>query len=204
VKILIIDYGMGNVGSVKRAFEECGAENVTVSNDTKDFEDCTHAVLPGVGAFPDAMNNLIKTGLDRKIKALALDEQVPLLGICLGMQLFANTGYENLECAGLGLIPGVVEPLLPKDRERIPHIGWNQVKIKRADPIFAGIPDDSDFYFVHGFKFEPLDESNIIATTPYCGNFISTIRSNNIIGTQFHPEKSSVIGFNLLSNFLNM
>lgn len=196
---------MGNVGSVKRALEECGAGNVILSHNHADFDDCTHAVLPGVGAFPDAMANLRSKGLVEKIRQLALEDKVPLLGICLGMQLMATTGTEVSEQAGLGLIPGVVKPLIPAGQERIPHVGWNEAHFeKNGDSFLEGINDRSDFYFVHSFHFHPDNPSHILTTTPYCGKFVSIVRKNNMIGAQFHPEKSSTTGFMLLKNFLNM
>ncbi|HEX2534528.1 MAG TPA: imidazole glycerol phosphate synthase subunit HisH [Chitinophagaceae bacterium] len=205
MKVLIIDYGMGNVGSVKRALEECGAGEVVISHYPSDFDDCTHAVLPGVGAFPDAMANLRSKGLVEKIRHLALEDKVPLLGICLGMQLLATKGTEVREEEGLELIPGSVVPLVPISGERVPHVGWNELKIERPDdPMMHGIRNMSDFYFVHSFHFQPADPAYSLTTTPYCGNFVSMVRSGNIIGTQFHPEKSSSTGFQLLRNFLTI
>jgi glutamine amidotransferase len=204
MKVLIIDYGMGNVGSVKRAVEECGHDNVVISHRHEDFEDCTHAILPGVGAFPDAMKNLEKHGLVDKIRQLALEDKIPFLGICLGMQLLATKGTEISGYPGLDLIKGEVNLLSSATNERVPHVGWNEVHFDNADPIFDGIPHGSDFYFVHSYHFVPENKNNIVSITPYCGRFVSTIRSSNIIGTQFHPEKSSTTGFRLLRNFLNL
>lgn len=205
MKVLIIDYGMGNVGSVKRAIEECGVEDVVISHHDYDFEDCTHAILPGVGAFPDAMTNLKDRGLVQSIRKLSLEDKVPLLGICLGMQLLASEGTEGSRQAGLGLIPGLVKGLEPVNGERIPHVGWNEIHFQQPDdPFFENVKDRTDFYFVHSFFFTANDAGHVLASTPYCGSFASVIRSNNIIGTQFHPEKSSTTGFQLLRNFLKM
>lgn len=204
MKVLIIDYKMGNVGSVKRALEECGATEVVISHDLLDFEDCTHAVLPGVGAFPDAMKHLKDYGLINPIKKLATEDCVPFLGICLGMQLLASAGEEVTSCDGLDLISGNIEILRPHSKERIPHVGWNEINIKKNDDLLDGISDQSDFYFVHSYHFKPVSKENIICTTPYCGEFVSVVRNKNIIGTQFHPEKSSTTGFRLLKNFLNL
>jgi imidazole glycerol-phosphate synthase subunit HisH len=204
MKVLIIDYGMGNVGSVKRAIEECDVDNVVISHQHSDFDDCTHAILPGVGAFPDAMKNLESFGLVKKIKSLALDDKVPFLGICLGMQLLATKGTEVSEQEGLDLIPGRVELLSSSTKERIPHVGWNEIHYQNpSDSFLQGVPDKADFYFVHSFHFVPQLNEHVLAKTPYGGNFVSIVRSSNIIGTQFHPEKSSTMGFQLLKNFLN-
>ena len=140
-----------------------------------------------------------------KIKAIALEEKVPFLGICLGMQLLASQSTENSTQKGLDLIPGSVELLQPKNKERVPHVGWNEVQFnKQGDSILYDIPNKSDFYFVHSYHFIPQDENHALAVTPYCGQFVSMVRSNNIIGAQFHPEKSSTTGFQLLKNFLNL
>jgi glutamine amidotransferase len=204
MKVLIIDYGMGNVGSVKRAIEECGVNNVVISNQHSDFSDCTHAVLPGVGAFPDAMQNLERFGLVDKIRTIALEDKIPFLGICLGMQLLASSGTEVREKAGLKLIPGKVVLLSSTRDERIPHVGWNEIQVEQENEILNGIPNKADFYFVHSYHFIPEKGEHIVTRTPYCGNFVSITRRNNIIGTQFHPEKSSVLGFQLLKNFLSL
>ena len=205
MKVLIIDYGMGNVASVKRAIEECGVNDVVISHRLDDFDDCTHAILPGVGAFPDAMNNLKSKGLVSRIRDLALQDKVPLLGICLGMQLLATRGTEVSEQEGLDLISGTVVPMTPSKSERIPHVGWNELDFEQPhDPLLADVKNHSDFYFVHSFHFVPDHSSHILTKTPYAGGFVSAVRTGNIMGVQFHPEKSSTTGFQLLRNFLNM
>lgn len=204
MRVLVIDYGMGNLGSVKRAVEECGVSDVTISNRDEDFELCTHVILPGVGAFPDAMSNLHKTNLVNRIRKLAVEEKIPFLGICLGMQLLASSSVEKRFTEGLGLIPGEVVLLNPTGGERIPHVGWNEIYQTAQHPIFMNIPDKSDFYFVHSFHFKSAGHMYEIAKTPYCGSFTSVIAKDNIIGTQFHPEKSSTLGFQLLKNFLGI
>ncbi len=202
--ILVIDYGMGNLGSVKRALEECGATEVMISNYESDFDKCTHAILPGVGSFRDAMHNLHEQNLVPRIKKLALEDKVPFLGICLGMQLLASGGEEHGRTTGLELIPGTVSLLKPVIGERVPHVGWNEIQKKNESPILEGIPDQSDFYFVHSYHFSVDDPAAVIATTPYCGEFVSVVAKENITGTQFHPEKSSFAGFQLLKNFLGL
>lgn len=200
--VLVIDYGMGNLGSVKRALEECGASEVVISHYEADFDKCTHAVLPGVGSFRDAMHNLHAQNLVPRIQKLALEDKVPFLGICLGMQLLASKGEEHGMTEGLGLIEGEVRLLQATGDERIPHVGWNEIHKQSEHQILSDIPDRSDFYFVHSFHFDVKNERDIVAKTPYGGEFVSVVGRDNIAGTQFHPEKSSFAGFQLLKNFL--
>jgi imidazole glycerol-phosphate synthase subunit HisH len=203
-KVLIIDYGMSNLGSIKRALEECCAE-VVISDDPKNIKFANRIILPGVGAFADGIKNLRKLGFVSAIREIICNHNIPFLGICLGMQLLANKGYEGGEEEGLGLIPGAVKRLEPSDSStRIPHIGWNEVYKTRDNPLFADIPDGTDFYFVHSYHFIVENSENIIAKTPYCGGFISAVTLGNIFGVQFHPEKSGKIGFQVLKNFLNI
>lgn len=201
MNVLIIDYEMGNLGSVKRSFEECGAE-VLVSENPRDLKSATHIVLPGVGAFRDGVSNLKRNNWIPEINQ-AVGEGIPLLGICLGMQLLADTGYEGGETAGLGFIPGTVKRFI-SETERIPHVGWNEVIQNQESSLFSNIPNQTDFYFVHSYHFIPSDPSHVIAQTPYCGEFVSAIRKENVFGVQFHPEKSSKPGFQLFRNFLNL
>ncbi|MCX6809664.1 MAG: imidazole glycerol phosphate synthase subunit HisH [Candidatus Berkelbacteria bacterium] len=205
MQIVVIDYGMSNLGSIGNALSECGAENVIIANDPKELKSATHIILPGVGSFKDGMDNLVKFGFKDAIRDAALVDKVPILGICLGMQLMADKGYEGGEVDGLGLISGVVDKLKPVNKqEKIPHVGWNEIYCKQKNPIFEGIPDGTDFYFVHSYHFIPKKKSNILSETPYCGNFVSSIVSDNIYGTQFHPEKSQRPGFQLLRNFIKL
>jgi imidazole glycerol-phosphate synthase subunit HisH len=202
--VLVIDYGMSNLGSIRRALEECGAD-VIVSNNPNDLKLAERIILPGVGAFGDGMKNLREQGWIDKIKEEVFNNNIPMLGICLGMQLLADKGFEGGENEGLGLIPGEVKKLQPFSKEeRIPHIGWNEVHKVTSDRLLEDIPDGSDFYFVHSYYFEVKDNENIIAYTPYCGKFPSVINAGNVYGTQFHPEKSIPVGFRLLKNFLNL
>ncbi|MEK3719062.1 imidazole glycerol phosphate synthase subunit HisH [Paenibacillus sp. FSL H8-0034] len=204
MNVVIIDYGMGNLISVKRALEECGAD-VTISSDLSVVEAAGRLVLPGVGAFPDGMAELRSRGLDQAILAALQNASCEILGICLGMQLLATVGFEGSQTEGLNLIPGKVERLQPLDEnDRIPHVGWNELSFVQHDPIFNDLPDGSDFYFVHSYHFIPENDSDIIATTPYCGNFVSMVRKNNIYGVQFHPEKSQQSGFKIIRNFLGL
>lgn len=201
--VLVVDYGMSNLGSIRRALEECGAQ-VAISDNTADLKTAERIVLPGVGAFCDGMANLIKGGWVDALRNEVLQNRIPLLGICLGMQLLADKGYEGRECGGMGLLSGEVKRLERSNKnERIPHVGWNEIYKMSSSPLLEGIKDGSDFYFVHSFHFIPNDDQNIKATTPYCGGFVSVVAHENIFGTQFHPEKSQVLGFQILKNFLN-
>lgn len=202
--VVIIDYGMGNLGSVRRSFEECGA-SVVISDRPEDLKRASHAVLPGVGAFGAGMKNLRDKGLVQPIRELAIDDGVPLLGICLGMQLLAEKGLEGGQTEGLRLIAGQVERLAPRSTsERVPHVGWNEVHTTAEWPLFAGIPEGADFYFVHSYHLSPGDERQLAAFAPYCGRTTAAVVAGSVCGVQFHPEKSSRAGFRLIRNFLAM
>ncbi len=201
-KATIIDYGMGNLGSLKRSLEVCGA-SVTIADTPAAVENVTHLLLPGVGSFWDGMNHLRERGWPSAIAA-CVKRGVPFLGICLGMQLLAESGDEGGPTEGLGLLPGKVEKLVPHPTaERIPHVGWNEVQYQPGHPLFADIAMNSDCYFVHSYHVVPSDSCDIAARTPYCGSFVSAVSRRNVYGVQFHPEKSQSIGLRLLRNFLN-
>ncbi len=200
----IIDYGMGNLLSVQRAFEKCGSDAVIIDNPLE-LREAERIVLPGVGAFPDAMDNLRKNGWVEELNRAVLEKETPLLGICLGMQLLADKGYEVQECDGLGYIPGeIVRFTQTQEKERIPHVGWNEILKREDSPLFDGIADGTNYYFVHSYHFQVANEENIATVTPYCGEFVSSVVKDNIVGTQFHPEKSQKAGFKLIKNFLSM
>lgn len=202
--VVIIDYGMGNLGSIQRAVSECGAKKVLISNNPRELEEADKLILPGVGAFADGINNLRKTHLDHLIQHLTLNNKIPLLGICLGMQLLATQGHEGGVADGLNIIPGEVKKLHPViSEDRIPHIGWNEVQYQKNNLLFRNIPNGSDFYFVHSYHFIPENQEDIIGTTPYCGTFVAALNHDSIWGVQFHPEKSSILGFSVLKNFLS-
>jgi len=201
-RVGLVDYGMCNLDSVKRALEECGAE-VRVASSPAGLEKVHRVVLPGVGAFSEAMANLRDRGFDRALADLVHGDGVPLLGICLGMQLLATTGHEGGETAGLGWIDGDVVRLEPTDLDRrVPHIGWNELNPQGHDDLFEGVPSGADVYFVHSYHLACRDEADVAATTPYCGGFVSAVRRGNVAGFQFHPEKSQRHGLQLLSRFL--
>jgi glutamine amidotransferase len=205
MSIVIIDYGMSNLGSVKRAFEECGANDVFTSDNPEDLKKADKIVLPGVGSFCDGIKNLNDYGFTDILRNEVLNNSIPLLGICLGMQLLADIGFEGGEMPGLGLIPGKIVKLSSSNNfERIPHVGWNQVVYQKKCVLLENIDDYSDFYFVHSYHFIPNSDQYIVATTPHCGEFVSVVNLNNIYGTQFHPEKSSIKGFQIIKNFINI
>ncbi len=201
---LIIDYGMGNLFSVKYAFEKCGAD-VCISGDPNDITKSDNLVLPGVGTFKDGMKNLKERGWIPAIKKAVNEEGLSLLGICLGMQLLAEKGFEIGETEGLGLIQGEVKKIDNTTKgEKVPHVGWNEIEIIKQDPLFEGISNKVDFYFVHSYQFVPLNNKDVLTQTPYCGNFVSSIGRDNVFGVQFHPEKSQRPGLKLISNFLKL
>jgi len=204
MNVIIIDYGMGNLGSVYQAIKKCGA-HACVCVSPQDIKENSPLILPGVGAFEDGMDHLKTHGWIDYLKDFVLKKQQPLLGICLGMQLLADKSSEGGSFKGLGLIPGVVEKLKPTSPlERIPHIGWNEFYKKQSSPLVKNIVDGTDFYFVHSYHFIPKKKDDILATTPYCGEFVSAVGHQNIYGVQFHPEKSSKPGFQLIKNFLSL
>jgi glutamine amidotransferase len=203
-KVAIVDYEMGNIDSVARAVEECGGVAL-VTDAAGDFAEAGNIILPGVGSFGEGMRQLRKKGLDEILSEQVLNENIPLLGICLGMQLLAEKGFEGGETAGLGWISGQVERLRPDSPDtKIPHVGWNEVDFFKDSPIFEGIPSGKDFYFVHSYHMVCRSDDNVIATTPYCGGFTSAVCKENILGVQFHPEKSQRFGLRLISNFLGL
>jgi glutamine amidotransferase len=201
-RVAIIDYGMCNLDSVRRAIEECGGIPI-VTDQARDIETAHRVILPGVGAFADAMRNIKARALDEILHNQVVRHQIPFLGICLGMQLLATKGWEVHETDGLGWIDGEVRRLEPTMQDtRIPHMGWNEVLFARKSPLFKGIPSGKDFYFVHSYHLICRSEQSVIARTPYCDGFVSAVQRDTIFGVQFHPEKSQRLGFQVLKNFL--
>jgi glutamine amidotransferase len=199
---VVVDYGIGNVDSVARAVEECGAR-VVVSAREEDLAAATHVILPGVGAFGDGMRNLKARGLDSILREQVIVGGIPFLGICLGMQLMATRGLEHGVTEGLGWIDGEVRRLEPTPEDtRIPHIGWSGVEPARPSALLTGVAPGRDFYFVHSYHLVCKDESDVLARTSYCGGFVSAVGRGRIYGVQFHPEKSQKAGFAVLRNFL--
>lgn len=199
--VVIVDYGMCNLDSVARAIEECGGE-ATVTDRPEDLRNADRLILPGVGAFPDGMKNLRARGLDEALQQQSA-KGVPLLGICLGMQLLATEGCEGSRTPGLGLIAGTVQRLEGGDNTiRIPHIGWNEVDLTRHCSLFNNIRSGSNFYFVHSYALVCERAQDVVAHTSYGAGFVSAVESGTVYGVQFHPEKSQDLGFQLLRNFL--
>jgi glutamine amidotransferase len=197
--IVIIDYGMGNLRSVQAGLEHVGQE-AFVTDDPEKVIDAPAVVLPGVGAFGDAMRRLEKTGLGNAFRE-AVQSGKPCLGICLGLQLLFSESEEGGLHRGLGIIPGRVTRFSARSL-KVPHMGWNQIDVRKPDaPILQDIPDGSYMYFVHSYYVQPEDASVIATTTDYGIDFTSMIVKDNLFATQFHPEKSQKIGLRLLRNF---
>jgi glutamine amidotransferase len=200
--VAIVNYGMGNLDSVYRAVEECGG-NPVITNSEKDFQKANFIILPGVGSFATGILKIREFGLDKILTEQVIEKQIPFLGICLGMQLMATKGYEGVETPGLNWVQGEVVRLKPSNPdERIPHVGWNEVIFTQSAFLNEGVPSGKDFYFVHSFHLICHNEEDVIASTPFCGKFVSAVRRDNIFGVQFHPEKSQKPGFQVIRNFL--
>lgn len=200
--VAVVNYGMGNIDSVARALQECGGA-VCVTDRAEELERATHVVLPGVGAFADGMGRIRQRGLDRLMAEQCLGRGIPLLGLCLGMQLLARRGDEGGETPGLGFIAAEVKRLAPDGPTvRLPHVGWNEVHFTRPSALLAGVADGADFYFTHSYQMVCDQPEVVLATSPYCGGFASVVGCGRIFGVQFHPEKSQKVGFQLLRNFL--
>ncbi len=196
--IAIIDYGMGNLRSVQKGFARVGCEAL-VTQDPAAVESAPAVVLPGVGAFADAMENLKKAGMIEVIQRVVAAGK-PFLGICLGQQLLFDTSEEFGNTQGLAIFPGKVRRF-PEGQLKVPHMGWNQAVKQKASPLLKGIPDGSAFYFVHSYYVEPADPELTITHTEYGLPFASVVGRNNVFGIQFHPEKSSDLGLRILQNF---
>ncbi len=200
--VAVVDYGMGNRRSVEKALEHVGARAL-ITRDPAALERADALVVPGVGAFPQGMRNLTELGLDERIRAAAASG-TPVLGICLGMQLLFERSQEHELTDGLGLLAGEVSPL-DGGGLRIPHIGWNDVRFERPSPLIAGLPGEGcAFYHVHSLAARPADPADVIATTEYGERFATMVGHGNVLGVQFHPEKSSRDGLALLSNFVTL
>ena len=206
-KVVIIDYGSGNLQSVFNALElvKTSSHLIQISNNPEDLKSATHIILPGVGAFGDCISSLKAIdGMVEELQIQVLKNKKPFLGICVGMQLLADFGFEYGKHSGLGFVAGdIVEIDNQNNNLKVPHIGWNNISIKKAHPILNEIKDGEHFYFVHSFHFIPKNQNEIIATVNYGSDLVAIISKENITATQFHPEKSSDAGLQLLKNFIS-
>ncbi|SNZ08519.1 glutamine amidotransferase [Persephonella hydrogeniphila] len=197
--ITVVDYGMGNLRSVAKALEKVGLQ-VKVSSNPEDIKNAKAIVVPGVGAFGDAMHNLERLGLLKPVLD-SIKEGKPYLGICLGLQILFEYGYEFGEHKGLGVLKGKVIRFENKEGYKVPHMGWNQAWIKQEEGLFSGVKNGEYFYFVHSFYAVPSDSSDIASITDYSVDFCSAVQKENIWAVQFHPEKSQKAGLKILENF---
>jgi len=208
MNVTIVDYNSGNISSVINSFKEVaqGKVNIEVTSDLNKIKFSDKVVLPGQGSFKSCVNALNKIdGLSNTLNEFAISLKKPLLGICVGLQMFADIGYEETETKGLGWISGKVSKINNQNgKYKLPHIGWNQIKLIKDSKIFKDIENNSHMYFVHSYEFIPDDKDVISATTEYSSNIVCSIEKENIFGTQFHPEKSDKMGLKIIKNFLNL
>ena len=208
MKVTIVDYNSGNISSVINSFNEVAKDkvNIEVTSDLDKIKSSDKLVLPGQGSFKSCVSALNKiNGLLDTLNEFAINNKKPLLGICVGLQMFADIGYEETESKGLGWISGKVKKIDNQNgKYKLPHIGWNQINILKESQIFKGIENNSHMYFVHSYEFIPEDKKVISATTDYSSNIVCSVEKENIFGTQFHPEKSDKIGLKIIDNFINL
>tara|TARA_Y100000996_G_scaffold377975_1_gene330354 strand:+ start:285 stop:911 length:627 start_codon:yes stop_codon:yes gene_type:complete len=208
MNVTIVDYQSGNISSVINSFTEIakGKVNLEVTSDIKKIKFSDKIVLPGQGSFKscvDSLNNI--DGLVETLNEFVITNKKPLLGICVGLQMFADVGYEEAETKGLSWIPGKVSKIdNQKGKFKLPHIGWNEIEIKKKSKILKDIKDKSHMYFVHSYEFIPEDKSVISATTDYSTKIVCAVERDNLFGTQFHPEKSDKSGLKIIYNFLKL
>ena len=206
--VTIVDYKSGNISSVINSFKEVAKDkvNIEVTSDINKIKSSDKVVLPGQGSFKSCIDGLNSIGgLIDTLGEFALNRKKPLLGICVGLQMFADVGYEEVETKGLGWISGKVSKIDNQNgKYKLPHIGWNQINIAKDSKIFKGIDNNSHMYFVHSYEFIPDDKSVTAATTYYSSNIVCAIEKENLFGTQFHPEKSDKIGLKIIDNFINL
>ena len=208
MNVTIVDYNSGNISSVINSFKEVAQDkvNIKVTSDLNQIKSGDKVVLPGQGSFKSCVDALNKIkGLADTLNEFVITNKKPLLGICVGLQMFADIGYEETETKGLGWISGKVSKIDNQNgKYKLPHIGWNQINIVKESEIFRNIENNSHMYFVHSYEFIPNDKNVISATTDYSSNIVCSVEKENIFGTQFHPEKSDKIGLKIISNFINL
>ena len=208
MNVTIVDYNSGNISSVMNSFKEVskGKVNIAVTSDLNKIKSSDKVVLPGQGSFKscvDALNSI--SGLVNTLNEFVISNKKPLLGICVGLQMFADIGYEETETRGLGWISGKVSKINNQNgKYKLPHIGWNQINIVKESKIFNDLENNSHMYFVHSYEFIPEDKNVISATTDYSSNIVCSVEKENIFGTQFHPEKSDKIGLKIIDNFIRL
>ena len=207
MNVTIVDYNSGNISSVINSFKEVAKEkvNIEVTSDINKIKISDKIVLPGQGSFKSCVDALNKiSGLTDTLNEFVINDKKPLLGICVGLQMFADIGYEQTETKGLGWISGKVSKINNQNGKfKLPHIGWNQINIVKESKIFQNIENNSHMYFVHSYEFIPNDKDVISATTDYSSNIVCSVEKENIFGTQFHPEKSDRMGLKIIDNFIN-
>ena len=208
MKVTIVDYSSGNISSVINSFKEVAQNKATieVTSDLNKIKSSDKIVLPGQGSFKSCVDALNKiSGLNDTLNEFVKANKKPLLGICVGLQMFADVGYEETETKGLGWISGKVSKIdNQKGKFKLPHIGWNQINILKDSKIFKEVENNSHMYFVHSYEFIPNDRNVILATTNYSSNHVCVVEKENIFGTQFHPEKSDKTGLKIINNFINL
>jgi len=208
MNVAIVDYNSGNISSVINSFKEAAQDkvNIQITSDLKKIKLSDKVVLPGQGSFKsciEALNDV--EGLVETLNEFAVTNKKPLLGICVGLQMFADLGYEEIETKGLGWISGTVSKIDNQNGAyKLPHIGWNQINIVKDSRIFKDIKNNSHMYFVHSYEFIPENKGVISATTDYSSKIVCSVEKENIFGTQFHPEKSDKIGLKIIENFINL
>jgi len=208
MNVAIVDYNSGNISSVINSFKEAAQDkvNIQITSDLNKIKLSDKVVLPGQGSFKsciEALNDI--EGLVETLNEFAVTNKKPLLGICVGLQMFADLGYEEIETKGLGWISGTVSKIDNQNGAyKLPHIGWNQINIVKDSRIFRDIENNSHMYFVHSYEFIPENKDVISATTDYSSKIVCSVEKENIFGTQFHPEKSDKIGLKIIENFINL
>ena len=208
MNVTIVDYKSGNISSVINSFKKVAqnAVKIEVTSDLNKIKSSDKVVLPGQGSFKSCIDALNKiNGLVETLNDFAINNKKPLLGICVGLQMFADIGYEETEAKGLGWIQGKVTKIDNQNgKYKLPHIGWNEINIMKDSKIFEDVKDKSHMYFVHSYELVPNDKNVITATTNYSSNHVCAVEIDNIFGTQFHPEKSDNLGLKIIDNFINL